>query len=315
MTDIEEIAAEVCKCSLQYDKPVYSSFMGETDVAPGIDILQRNKIPHYILPESMCCSFAAALKFRNRTMQDNAALPLSDAGIQKDKALALLQNARDAGKRFLSGKEAFDVLQCYGIPAGNYGMASSPEEAADLGERIGFPVAMKVVSEDIVHKVDVQGVCLNLGSRQQVAESYTGMMKSILERQPNARIEGVILQEMSGPGVEVILGIKRDISFGTLVLFGLDGIFVEIYKDVSFRIAPLSQDCIQSMISDIQGYPILAGARGRKKMDIAGIADSLNRLSHLAIDLPLIKELDINPLIVREEGSGAMAVDVKIVLS
>lgn len=314
MTDIEEIAKEVCHCSFQNEKPIYASFMGETDVAAGIDILQRNKIPHYILPESMCCSFAAALAFKNRSQGRFAPLPPSP-DIQKEKAAAIVQSVRDAGKKFLSGKEAFDLMKAYGLPVCRYGQASCQEEAVSFADEIGYPVAMKIVSEDIVHKFDVHGVQLNLRSRQDVADGYALMMKEISERQPNARIEGVLIQEMSETGMEAILGLKRDLTFNAVVAFGLGGLYVEIYKDVSLRIAPLSSECIRSMIADIKGYPILSGARGRKKYDLASIEDCLHRLSQLAVDCPQIKELDINPLIVREEGSGSRAADVKIVLT
>ncbi|MBN2326502.1 MAG: acetate--CoA ligase family protein [Candidatus Omnitrophica bacterium] len=314
MTDIDEIAREICNCSIQFKKPIYTSFMGEADVASGIDILQRNRIPHYILPESMCCSFSAALNFKNRSTKSDSSEYSPLDHINPQKAKEIFEKALQSGKRFLSGRDAYDILQAYGFPVGRYGQASSKEDAVALADQIGYPVVMKIVSEEIVHKYDVNGVLLNLCSAQEVAEGYSSMMKVISERKPHAKIEGVLIQEMSESGVEVILGVKRDPSFNAVLLFGLGGIFVEIFEDVSFRIAPLSPPDIQTMITDIKGYPLLSGARGRKIMDIASIEDCLRRLSQLAVDCPQIKELDINPLIVRNEGLGALAADIKIVI-
>lgn len=315
MTDIDEIAKEICHCSQQYDKPIYSSFMGETDVKVGVDILQRNKIPHYMLPESMCCSFAAALKFRNRSTRGAPTPLLPQTGIQKERTAAIVQEALQTKRHFLSGSDGFELLKSYGLPLCRSGQAASAEEAVALAEEIGYPVAMKIVSPDISHKFDVGGVQLDLCSRREVSEGYATMMKQIAARSPGAKIDGVLIQQMSENGVEVILGIKRDPTFGAVVVFGLGGLFVEIVKDVSFRVAPLSLESIRAMMLDTRGYPILSGARGRKKMDISCIEDCLHRLSLLAIDFPQIQELDINPLIVREDGLGAAAADVKIVLA
>ncbi|MGC9329795.1 MAG: acetate--CoA ligase family protein, partial [Candidatus Hinthialibacter sp.] len=314
MTDIDEIAREICKVSIQYDKPIYTSFMGEADVASGIEILQRNRIPHYILPESMCCSFAAALNFKKRSTKYHSSEYPPLERINPAKANDIFEQAIQSGKRFLSGIEAYDILQSYGFPVGRYGQASSQEDAVALADEIGYPVAMKIVSEEIVHKFDVNGVLLNLRSPQEVAEGYSSMMKVISERKPQAHIEGVLIQEMCEDGIEVILGAKRDPSFNAVLLFGLGGIFVEIFEDVSFRIAPLSPKDVQTMITGIKGYPLLSGARGRKMMDVPAIEDCLRRLSQLALDCPQIKELDINPLIVRSEGMGVLAADIKIVI-
>ncbi len=315
MTDIKEIAQEICNCAVQYEKPIYASFMGENDVAEGIDILQRNKIPHYILPESMCSSFTSAYEFNNQLSNASAAALAPCEGINTDKAKTILKKAAQSGKRFLSGIEAFKLLDAYGLPVGKYGMAKSTKEAIAAADKIGYPVAMKIISEDIVHKFDVQGVKLNLNSSKEVADSYSTMMKSISESHPDAKLEGTLIQKMGEAGEEVILGIKRDQTFGAVILFGLGGIFVEIFKDVSFRIAPLDQENIRSMISEIKGYPILAGARGRRKRDIASIEDCLHRISQLAMDCPEIQELDINPLIIHGEGRGAFVADIKILIS
>ncbi|MBD3267629.1 CoA-binding protein, partial [bacterium] len=313
MTDIEAIAEEVCRCSEQFEKPIYASFMGETDVAAGIDILQRHKIPHYILPESMCGAFHAAWDFKTQTKELDPPLPPLP-GVERESVARILRHAADKGDAYLGGLEAFDVLKAYGFAVGGYGMVASKEEAASLASRIGFPVVMKVVSRDIVHKVDVGGVILDIASAKEAEEAYAAIMAAVSQNMPEAQVDGVFVQEMCREGDEVILGVKRDPSFGAVILFGMGGIFVEIYKDISFRVAPLSKKNMQTMMAEIKGYPLLTGARGQAKRDIAAIQDCLHRLSQLALDFPQIKELDINPLMVRKEAEGVLVADTKIML-
>ncbi len=314
MTDIDAIATEICHCTYQHGKPIYASFMGEADVASGIDILQRHKIPHYILPESMCSSFKSALDFHYQVKEKDISLPNLE-NVDPAKAAGLMQRAASEGKYFLSDRSAYEILEAYGLPVGRFGQAASAEEAVSIADKIGYPVAMKVVSREIVHKFDVHGVLLNLLNADQVADAYLTILDNVSRSQPQSHIEGVLIQEMCTTGEEVILGIKRDRTFDAVLLFGMGGIFVEIYKDVSFRVAPLSNRCVQSMIRDVKGYPLLSGARGRQKRDIASIEDCLHRLSQMALDLPQIKELDINPLLVRDESAGSLVADVKIVIA
>jgi acetyltransferase len=194
------------------------------------------------------------------------------------------------------------------------GVATSEEEAAAVADRIGYPVVMKALSDDIVHKVDVGGVRLNIGSAGEAREAFSGIMQSVAARQPQARVKGILVEKMIPPGEEVILGVKRDPSFGAVVMFGLGGIFVEIFRDVTFRVAPVSRSCAGSMVKEIKTAPLLQGARGRAARDVKSIETCILRLSQLALECPQIRELDINPMIVLEEGQGCFVADAKIML-
>ena len=313
MTDIENIAREVCTTIGRYDKPGYASFMGEQDVAVGIDILQQQSIPHYILPESMCRAYASALFFReHRDRIDEQ--PAAFAGIDKEKASRVIQDALAAGRRYLPEAESNIVLKAFGLPMLPSGLAHSKEEAMKLAEEIGFPVVMKVVSDDIVHKFDVKGVLLDIRSRDAAGEGYETILRNIAAAKPDAKIKGIFIQKMVKGGEEVILGVKRDPSFGAVIMFGLGGLFVEIFKDVSFRVAPVGPAAASGMIREIRAYSMLAGARGKKPRDIRSVEESIQRLSLLALELPEIKELDINPLIVSDEGGGCYVADARIML-
>ena len=173
---------------------------------------------------------------------------------------------------------------------------------------------MKVESDDIIHKWDVGGVLLDIRSSDEAAKAYDAIVANAAAAMPAARVKGVYVQRMSGSGEEVILGVKRDPSFGPVVMFGLGGIFVEVFRDVSFRIAPVPPDIIREMMQEIRSYRLLTGARGRPIRDTDSVAESLQRLSQLALECPQIKELDINPLIVRNAGQGCAVADARILL-
>jgi len=313
MTDIETIAREVCSVANQSDKPLYASFMGEADVAPGVDILQRNKVPHYILPESMPKAFGAVYRFkkRNLTIAAETAIPESPNAA---KTRAILDEAVRSGRRILLEDEATEILGLYGLPVLKGGLAASAEEAADLAGRKGFPVVMKVLSEDIVHKFDVKGVILNIQSPDEAAKAYRSVLAETVRLRPDAKIKGVFVRKMIPPGEEVILGIKRDPAFGPVVMFGLGGIFVELFRDVQFRVAPVDAETADEMVRGIQAAGILTGSRGRIPRDTAAVTACITALSRLAMDCPQISELDINPLIVMETNQGSFVADAKIMM-
>lgn len=313
MTDINTIASEVVSVSHKSDKPIYASFMGAADVASGIDILQRNKIPHYILPESMCQAFASACRFREQLHEGTDGVedyPQAD----KKKAHAILDSAIENKRSYLPESEAVNVLKAYGLPVLENAVVHSKADAAKFAAEIGFPVVLKVISDDIVHKFDVKGVILNIQSPQEAEAAYTSIMENVAHLKPEARIQGIMVTKQISQGEEVILGMKRDPSFGAVIMFGFGGIFVEVFKDVAFRVAPIDTITAYRLIDDTKASRLLKGARGRTKRDIASIAVCLQRLSQLAVECPQIKELDINPLIVLEEGKGCFVADAKIML-
>ncbi|MBW2647400.1 MAG: acetate--CoA ligase family protein, partial [Deltaproteobacteria bacterium] len=179
---------------------------------------------------------------------------------------------------------------------------------------IGYPVVMKIASPDVLHKSDMGGVRTGLENERMVEDAFFDITSNIRQRLPNARIMGVLVQEMIRGGKEVILGISNDIQFGPMIMFGLGGIYVEVLKDVAFRIVPVSVEDADAMIREIRSFPLLRGVRGEPAADLLAIRKSILSLSQMALDFPEIIEADINPLLVRPEGKGAVAVDARFTI-
>ncbi len=313
MTDIEAIAREIVTVAGRYEKPIFASFMGEKDVFAGIDILQRNNIPHYSLPETMAKAFATTFRFKQRLKQKPPVFkPFDD--VDTEKAHAILNKALEQKKTYLAEFEASEVLAAYGLPVVASKIVTSADEARKTADKIGFPLVMKVMSADVVHKSDAGGVKLDVNSGQEAAKAYETIIENVKKYQPDARIDGILMRRMIPEGEEVILGLKRDVSFGGVVMFGIGGIFVEVVKDIAFKVAPLSKDEAMDMIREIKGAPLLFGMRNRPERDVLTLSESIRRLSQLAEDCPQIKELDINPMIVLEKGKGAYIADARIIL-
>jgi len=211
--------------------------------------------------------------------------------------------------------KAKDVLRAYDfeVPPGH--VAASADEAVEVAERIGLPVALKIASPDIVHKSDLGGVRLNLGNQDEVRDGFDLMMLRIQQRAPDARIDGIYVEKMGFRGREVILGMTRDQQFGPMLMFGLGGIFVEVMKDVTFHLAPITAEEAMQMLVGTRSYALLAGARGEAGVDLGAIASGLQRISQLVTDFPEIQELDINPYIVGEVGREPYVADARIVLA
>jgi len=313
MTEIEAIAGEICKISALHHKPLYTSFMGEADVARGIDILQRNEIPHYSLPESMSLAYSTAWKFSQNSKR-SAEKPEIYRDVDKQKAHTLLDEALKNGKRVIPEMTALSILAAYGLPVVEGHLVKSEDEAAVWAENLGFPLVMKIVSLDIVHKYDAGGVVLNINSVKEAKAAYRKIIGNIMERRRDAGIDGVFVRKMIPPGEEVILGMKRDVTFDTVLMFGLGGIFVELFMDVSFRIAPVGKTTAKAMIDETKASALLNGFRGRPACDVKSVITNIQRVSQLVLDCPQIRELDINPLIVLEDAKGSFVADVKITL-
>jgi len=216
------------------------------------------------------------------------------------------------GRYVLMEPEAKRLCIEYGIPVPRFELARSVEEAVEHAERIGYPVVLKVVSPQVVHKTDVGGVFLNVSNREEVREAYRKVVENTLNRIPSAEIVGVLVEEQVKEGVEVIVGAFRDRQFGPTVMFGLGGVFVEVLDDVSFRVAPVSEADAEEMIREIRGYRILRGYRGRPPADLEAVKEIILKVSRMVTELREIGEVDLNPIHVYEEG--AVAVDVKIIL-
>ena len=310
MTDIEAIARGVVKVYKETDKPMACSFMGASDVQVGVDILQQAHIPHYILPEWACKAMSDVqhiLKWRQGKLTT-----FEPFTVAKDVASEVM-NELPAG--YLPEDKALAVLKAYGLPVPDHKLCTDVDEAVAFAEEIGYPAVLRIVSPQIVHKYDVKGVALNLPDGEAVREAWKKMMDNMASLEGDVEVAGVIVRGMIPSGYELILGVKRDEAFGPTVMFGLGGIYVSIFKDVTFGLAPVDQDTAGRMVRGIKAISLLEGARGDKPADLVGVAQCLCRLSQLAADFPRISELDINPLIASADGDGSTVADVRIRLS
>ena len=225
----------------------------------------------------------------------------------------IIQSARNEKRKLLLEPEAKKICLAYGMPTPAFGVAQNPSEAIKLAGEIGFPVVLKVVSQDVLHKTEAGAVLLDLNSMEQVEDGYNQIISKVRTYNDRARISGVLVQHMAPKGIEVIVGGLRDSQFGPTVLFGLGGIFVEVLKDASFRVSPLSELDSRQMIREIRAYSILQGARGQPASDEEAIVRILQSTSRIMIENPAIQQMDLNPLIVY--AAGANIVDARIILS
>ncbi len=224
----------------------------------------------------------------------------------------IIDRARSEGRTLLTEVEAKDLLKQAGINVVDTRLASSREEAISISQELGFPVVLKIASSDVVHKSDAGGVELGLETAEQVGKAYDNIIAAIGKAFPDAKVQGISVQKMARPGVEVIVGMSKDAQFGPVLMFGLGGILVEILKDVSFRIVPLVKRDAAEMIRDIKGYPLLEGYRGSEAVDVGNLENLILKVSDFIEKTPDIKELDLNPVFAY--GDGAVAVDARAVL-
>ncbi len=224
----------------------------------------------------------------------------------------IIAHAREEGRNLLLEHEAKSLISYYGIPTTKVRVAGSEEDAVKAANEIGYPVVLKIVSPDVVHKSDVGGVKVNLKNEEDVRNAYRSIISSVKENVPNARIVGVLVQEFAPPGLELIIGLIRDPQFGPTVMFGLGGIFVEVYKDVSFRVAPLTEKDADSMIREIKAYKLLTGFRGMEPVDLNALKDALMKAGQVGLDNDDIAEMDLNPVIAYP--NGLKVVDARIIL-
>ncbi|MGP3668182.1 MAG: acetate--CoA ligase family protein [Candidatus Bathyarchaeota archaeon] len=233
--------------------------------------------------------------------------------VEDKRGFEIIQKALNEGRNFLMEDEAKALCKVYNIPTTEVRVAKNEDEAVKYAKEIGYPVVLKIVSPDIVHKSDVGGVILNIDSDEKVKEAYSKIISNVKKRKPEAKIVGVIVQEMAQPSTEVIVGLIKDQQFGPTVMFGLGGVFVEILKDVSFRVCPITELDAKEMISEIKGYPILKGYRNLPPADIDAIVKILLNVSDMAMNHPEISEMDLNPILVYEKG--AKVVDARVILA
>jgi len=314
MTEIPETAKAVGELSIKIDKPVLACFMGEAKVEVGIRILKEYDVPNYSFPERASLAFRAMSQYRGITERTDPVYEKFEVDIKAAKKV--IDGAKADGRYAIGDAEAWNILKAYGLKIPKSSLAKNADEAVELAAEIGYPVVMKIASPDILHKTDVGGVKVGLESADQVRDAYDLMIYRTERFLPEAQIWGCQVQEMAPPGgLEVLIGMNRDPQFGPLVTFGLGGIYVEVLKDVTFRVAPFTRLDAQAMLSEIRSKALLDGVRGKPAVDKEAIVDVLLRMGQLVQDFPEIAEFDINPLIVYPKEQGAIAIDMRLVLA
>ncbi len=316
MTDPMEIARAI-KAAVDRsgvtDKPITVSFVGGERSERAMQWLVEHGIPAYGAPD-VAVNAIAALREYALTHEAGQGEFHPYADVDEAAARAIIAKVRGEGRE-MTEIEAKGIFKAYGLPVAQTILATTEEEAVKLAAQIGYPVVMKIVSPDILHKSDAGGVKVNVKNADEVRAAYNEILANARAYKPEADIHGVAIQEMAPWATEVILGSINDPTFGPTVMFGLGGIFVEVLKDVTFRVAPVNEAMAAQMLTDIKGAPILAGVRGEKPRDRAALAEVLSRYSQMITDLgDEIAESDANPVIVYEEGQGVKVVDARIIL-
>jgi acetate---CoA ligase (ADP-forming) len=294
-------------------KPVVFSLFGGAKIEYYINEFQKKDIPAFQdVYESV--SFLGAMYSHYRTCH-NPPDPVTEIDLDVERINEILRQVRADNRTFLLASESQAIMQIAGIPIPRSSIAHSLEEAIRQAEEIGYPVVMKIVSRDIIHKSDAGGVALDLDNRNEVMDAYQAIYRNARNYNPEAKIEGVEVDEMVKNEIETIIGARRDRAFGPVVMFGLGGIYVEVMKDIAFRHFPLGPLETMKMISQIRSYPLLLGVRGEKRKDIETIADTIRKVGTILQKCRDISDIEINPLVVYSQGEGARAVDIRILLS
>jgi acyl-CoA synthetase (NDP forming) len=278
-----------------------------------IQTLWKAKIPYYPFPEIAAKALANMCYFSDWIKRPRTEIKIYD-DVDKNQVRDIIATARKRTSPAILEPEGYKILSAYKLPVLPNVLVKNEQEMITKAKEIGYPCVLKVVSVDILHKTDVGGVMTDIISDEELLMKFREMKENILKLKPDAKIEGYLIQKMAEKGVETIMGIKKDPQFGSLIMFGMGGIYVEVLRDVSFRITPIRELAALHMIQDIKGYKILKGFRGKGPADIAAVEESLQRLSQLATDFPEFTEIDINPYMVYEQGHGAFAIDARFLL-
>jgi acetyltransferase len=311
MTNLAAIASTVAEVTPAYNKPTLVCQMALGEIEATLAIWSKAKLPHYHFPEEAVRSLGAMARYAANIHRDRYEVK-TFADVDRDRVKEVLQRVKAAGREFVLEPEAHEIFKAYGFPVAPFAWAHSEDQAVRAATDLGYPVALKIVSPDVIHKFDVGGVKLNLTTGDEIRQAYGEILTSVARAQPGAAVQGLLVQKMAPKGRETILGMTRDPHFGPLLMFGLGGTFVEVFRDVNFSLAPISEDWALKMIQGLKGFRILTDFRGEPPADLAAIVESLERLSQMVLDFPELKELDINPFMVFEEGKGAAVLDARI---
>jgi acetyltransferase len=311
MAETEAVAKAIAEVAQGAGKPVLGCLMSLGEPRKIAEAL--GGIPSYTLPEtavkamSMLAYYGLWLN-RPRTGVKH----FDDVNTARVKELVELVKSRE--RKFIAEPEAHEILSCYGLPVLPSALAKTADEAVAAAQKIGYPVVIKIVSPDILHKTEFGGVRVNISGDDNLRSEYDLLLKTVNERRPGADIWGVFVQKMAPKGREFILGMNRDPQFGPLLMFGMGGILVELLKDVTFRVAPVRELSAQTMVTEIKGYKLITGFRGEPPADEAKIVEAIERLSQLVMDFPELDEVDINPFVAYEKGMGAVCLDARILV-
>ena len=313
----EKVSAALAELTKKYNKPLINHTMYEPDKPKALQILSNGGVPVYGEVETAMRCMGALVEYRrylNRSKDEQE--EKETESLPKDRAnrvRRIIEGVKNAGRRILVETEVREILKAYGLPMSNFKLVKNKREAVKVANEIGYPVAMKIVSPNIIHKSDAGCVKLNLKNKDDVVKAFTEIIDNALMYDKRAEIYGVIITPMEDKGTEIIIGVTNDPVFGHTHMFGLGGIFVEVLKDLSFRVGPLGKSDAYEMVKEIRGYPILKGIRGEKAKDIDAIVDIMLKISSLVSENEVISELDLNPIFVFEKG--ASIVDARLMLS
>jgi len=311
MTEAAATAKVMVKISRKKDqKPIFASFLGANKVAEAIKVLRSGGIPQYDSPESAVLTIKTMVNYIKWRSRPKRVVKLF--GVNRRKVETIVEKHLRQGTREIGEMESKEILEAYGFVTPKGTVVTTAEQAVNIAQQLGYPVVMKIWSPDILHKSDVGGVKVGLKKAQEVMDAFDLMMYRIPKKMPDANILGVLVQKMCRSGKEVILGMNRDPHFGPLMMFGMGGTMVEVLKDVSFYLAPLTAEEARQMLVNTKTYKMLKGVRGEKGVDIDAIAEGLQRLSQLVTEFPQIQEMDINPYVIGPEGTIPIAVDARM---
>lgn len=312
LVDTEGVANSWIEIGRKTQKTLLTCLMGERSTLEAEQSLNMAGVPVYAFPDEAGRVLKGMMQYKQLLTKPEFK-PVAVDNIEKNKmgaALALVDGTQAVGEY-----ETRIMLEAYGIASVPGDLAGGVEEAVEIAEKAGYPVVLKIVSEDILHKSDSGGIALNIDNSDALRVEYSKLMERIAKNEPNARIRGVMVEQMAPKGVEVIVGMRRDPTFGPMMMFGLGGTMVELLKDISFKVAPLTSEDIDEMIDSTLAGKLLKGYRGSPKADIEAVKQVIASLSQLSMDTPAISEIEINPLIVYPEGQGAISLDSRAILA
>ena len=312
LVDTEGVANSWIEIGRKTQKTLLTCLMGERSTLEAEQSLNMAGVPVYAFPDEAGRVLKGMMQYK-KLLTKHEFKPVAVENVEKNKmeaALALVDGTQAVGEY-----ETRIMLEAYGIASVPGDLAGGVEEAVEIAEKAGYPVVLKIVSEDILHKSDSGGIALNINNSDALRVEYSKLMERIAKNEPNARIRGVMVEQMAPKGIEVIVGMRRDPTFGPMMMFGLGGTMVELLKDISFKVAPLTSEDIDEMIEDTLAGKLLKGYRGSPKADIEAVKQVIASLSQLSMDTPAISEIEINPLIVYPEGQGAISLDSRAILA